>query len=175
MLSGGLGDLPVDLALLPSGQSISKHLGPSYGGEYMTEEGALLVGRSLQQFQLGDFMPLFLTTGILVATHARGAGASAAPRVVDEKERVALDLAQLSAGITIYKLSEGKYPSALDDLVKPLADYPDGCLQSATLPADPWGHAYLYKLNEKGKPFLWSMGPDGVDQQGGGDDITRQK
>jgi general secretion pathway protein G len=141
----------------------------------MAEEGALLVCRSLQQFQLGDFMPLFLTTGVLIATHAGQSGKSAEPRVVDEKERVTLDLAQLSAGLTIYKLSEGRYPASLDDLVKPLADYPDGCLQTSTLPVDPWGHAYQFKLNEKGKPFLWSMGPDGEDQQGSGDDITRQK
>jgi general secretion pathway protein G len=174
MFGGGASDLPVDLSLMPSEQAITKHLAQSWSGGYVSADGATFVTQSDGQFQLGDFVPLLMTTGIIGVSMATGAGAVAAEPVdEDPYEVVRRHLGELGAGMTVFKLSEGRYPDSIDDLVRPTASYPDGCLGKSEAPVDPWGHAYNFRLNERGKPFLWSSGPDGVDQGGEGDDIVK--
>jgi hypothetical protein len=174
MVAGSVGDLPVDLALMPSEQSITKHLTQSWTGSYKTGDGASYVGRSVGQFELGDFSPLLLAGVVLgVATATGGDVLLEEPKEVDPYELVQRHLGEISAGMTVYKISEGGYPGSIDDLVKPLADYPEGCLGKSEVPVDPWGNAYNFRLNERGKPFLWSSGPDGVSQDGEGDDIVK--
>jgi hypothetical protein len=58
-------------------------------------------------------------------------------------------------------------------LGKPTANYPDGFLGKEGLPKDGWGRAFQYTVLENGARYrLWSTGPDGVDQQGAGDDLV---
>jgi len=174
MFGGAVGDVPVDLSLMPSEQAITKHLAQSWSGSYVTDGGATFVGYSDGQFQLSDFLPLLLTGGIVGVSIATGSDTYAGePKVEDPFEIVQRHLGEISAGMTVFKISEGRYPESIDDLVKPLADYPEGCLGKSEAPVDPWGHPYRFKLNAKGKPQLWSMGPDGVDQGGESDDIVK--
>ena len=67
-----------------------------------------------------------------------------------------------------YFATVGEYPNSLNDLVNP----PDG-LNSflKTVPKDPWGHPFQFKLKGSGAdPFeVISVGPDG--QKGSKDDI----
>jgi hypothetical protein len=175
LLASGMGDaLPLDFALMPTATTITRHLGSSFSGSYADADGSTMVSRSVSQFQAGDFLPLVLTAGALALGASSGA-AMAEAREVTPEEQVQEDLGQISAGMTVYKISEGKLPDSIDDLVKPLADYPEGCLGRPDAPVDPWGNSYRFRLNEKKKPVLWSTGPDGVDQQGEGDDILKQK
>jgi general secretion pathway protein G len=117
---------------------------------------------------------VLLTGGIVGVSIATGAHAYAAePKIEDPFEIVQRHLGEISAGMTVFKISEGRYPESIDDLVKPLADYPEGCLGKSEAPVDPWGNPYRFRLNAKGKPQLWSMGPDGVDQGGEPDDIVK--
>ena len=140
----------------------------------MADSGATFVTLSDGQFQLSDFLPLVLTGGILgVAAFAMEEPFSAEPKQEDPYDLVQRHLGEISAGMTVFKISEGRYPDSIDDLVKPLADYPEGCLGKAQAPMDPWGNPYRFRLNARGKPFLWSAGPDGVDQGGEGDDIVK--
>jgi hypothetical protein len=38
---------------------------------------------------------------------------------------------------------------------------------------DPWGHAFVYSVRDRGKTVtIWSIGPNGRDEQGQGDDIV---
>jgi hypothetical protein len=174
-LLGGLGgELPVDLSLMPTESAITKHLKESYAGGYRDPDGKTFVSRSLSQFQVGDFLPLVLTAGALAMGGIQGGGTAQA-RETSPEERVQEDLAQISAGMTVFKISEGRLPDTIDDLVKPLPNYPEGCLARSEAPVDPWGNPYRFRLNEKKKPVLWSTGPDGIDQQGTGDDILKQK
>jgi hypothetical protein len=39
-------------------------------------------------------------------------------------------------------------------------------------PLDPWGHPYVYRATPGGPPQLYSIGPNGVDENGAGDDIS---
>ncbi|HZM00789.1 MAG TPA: type II secretion system protein GspG, partial [Planctomycetota bacterium] len=174
MFGGAAGDIPVDLSLMPSEQAITKHLSQSWSGGYATDGGATRVWHSDGQFQVGDFLPLLVTGGIVGFSIATGGDAlGSEPEVLDPFEIVQGHLGQISAGMMVYKISQDRYPDSIDDLVKPLADYPDGCLGQPEVPVDPWGNPYRYKLNAKGKPQLWSTGPDGVDQGGESDDIVK--
>lgn len=174
MFGGAAGDLPLDLSLMPSEQAITKHLAQTWTGSIVADGGATFVTHSDGQFQAGDFMPLLMTGGIVGFAMANGGGAMDGPPVAaDPFETVQKDLGEISAGMTVFKISEGRYPESIDDLVKPLSDYPEGCLGKPEAPKDPWGNPYRFKLNEKKKPQLWSMGPDGVDQGGEPDDIVK--
>jgi len=46
-----------------------------------------------------------------------------------------------------------------------------------SLPLDPWGNGYGYKTDSSASKgfFLYSFGPDGKDDGGGGDDIVYGK
>jgi hypothetical protein len=174
MMAGMFGELPVDFALLPTEQAIGKHLGYSYAGGYRMQDG-MAVNRSVSEFALGDFVPLLLTAGVLgVQAGSGGMGGDEPAAELSAEERVQNDLQQLSAAMTVYKISQGGYPAELADLVKPLPDYEEGCLGKPELPVDPWGNGYHFRLNEKKKPFLWSAGPNGIDEGATGDDIAKK-
>ena len=172
MFGGGMGDLPVDLALLPTQGAISKHLGDSFSGSYRNADGTLIFSRSQSQFEMGDFMPLLVMGAGLFFLGQSGELESAMASTVDPRERVLADLGKIKAGLTVCKFMEKAYPETLDAIVQPRDDFPNGYMGSLELPLDPWGHGYLYVL-EDGKPKLWSAGPDGVDQLGAGDDILK--
>jgi hypothetical protein len=176
MMGGMLGDIPVDLSLIPTEKAISSHLTTSWSGGYDAGNG-LFVANDVSEFAVGDFMPLFLTAGVIGVDMAHGkhqGTASAAAVELAPSDRVQADLQQLSAAMTIYKITQHDYPNALGELVKPLPDYPEGCLGKPDLPMDPWGSSYLFKLNEKKKPVLWSAGPNKQDEGGTGDDIVKK-
>ncbi|MBM3984365.1 MAG: hypothetical protein FJ296_01535 [Planctomycetes bacterium] len=172
MMAGMADDLPIDLALMPTEQAISKHLGYSFSGSYRAGS-ELSVHRRVSEFSMGDFfVPTALAASLVVLTTGRVAEA-AAPEVSPD-ERVQADLRQLSAAMTVYKISQGGYPTDLGQLVMPLPDYEEGCLGRPELPRDPWGNGYLFRLNERKRPFLWSAGPNGADEGGAGDDIAKK-
>jgi hypothetical protein len=177
MMGGMLGNLPMDLSLIPTEAAISRHLGFSWNGGYDSGNG-LMVVHDVSEFALSDFMPVLLTGGVIGLDMARGGHASDAAEAqtqVAPEERVQSDLQQISAAITIYKINNNStYPAALADLLKPMPDFPEGCLGKPDLPKDPWGNGYLFKLNDKRKPVLWSAGPNGKDEGGSGDDIVKK-
>lgn len=79
----------------------------------------------------------------------------------------------LKSALGMYEVDTGRYPGTLNDLIQQPSDvrgwkgpYLDN------MPADPWGHPYVYvypgRKNTSGYD-LYSMGPDG--QDGTQDDI----
>ena len=71
-------------------------------------------------------------------------------------------------GLTLYKLDQGSYPASLEALSQSPAEGQPPYLQGGL--QDAWGHELRYLL-EDGTFRLWSVGPDGVDNSGKGDDI----
>ena len=56
--------------------------------------------------------------------------------------------------------------------MQPTESYPRGFLDGPSLPADGWGRPYVYAVDEGGAGYrLRSVGADGVDQGGEGDDV----
>lgn len=173
----GLSDLPVDMSKLPAENTIGRHLQESFSGAYRTAEG-LDVQRSVSQFQMSDFLPLVLVAGAIYAGQEMGISTEAVAAAIDPVEQVENDLRELKASITVYKISENGYPNSLEDLLRPLADFPNGSYQHDSLPVDAWGQPYRFAMEmhpKKGRllPKLWSIGPNGVDDSGEGDDILK--
>ena len=75
---------------------------------------------------------------------------------------------KLSAPLTAFKLSVGRYPTtregigallAAPDSVKNLWNGP----YIDSIPNDPWGNPYRYESSSGGGHYkLWSLGPDGI-------------
>lgn len=175
MMGGSSGDIPVDFALLPSSSTITKHLGQTFSASTMPNDAGLQVMRTRALFEMGDFLPIAFAAALIGAGQEMGIEpAPQAAREVPPTEIVQEDISQLRAGVTVYKISVGSAPESLDDLVKPLPDYPNGCLGQAELPRDPWGNAYNYSVDGR-RWNVWSSGPNGIDEGGEGDDISRKR
>lgn len=175
VLGATMGELPVDLSKLPSQDAIAKHLGDTYTATAMTRDGQI-VTRSIGQFQLSDFVPLAIVGGLVAYGHSRGLDLEpGGPAEIDPLQVVQNDLQELKASMTVYKIGAGAYPESLEDLVQPLEEFPEGAYSPGVLPVDPWGNGYHYTLAEKNgrlRPKIWSAGPNGIDEDGAGDDIV---
>lgn|GEM_PF-2174341 len=173
----GLSGLPIDLSKLPLESTIGQHLTESFTGIYRTEDG-LDVSRSVSQFRMSDMLPLALIAGALAAGQELGISLDEIEVEIDPSEQVQFDLRELKASITIFKITEGGYPDSLQDLMRPLDEYPGGVYQHDVLPLDPWGNSYRFAMETHPKkrklmPKLWSIGPNGIDENGTGDDILK--
>jgi general secretion pathway protein G len=99
------------------------------------------------------------------------------PRVLsylgDAKVKAAkIQIESFSSALDLFYLDVGRYPSGgegLTALVERPASAPvwnGPYLKNASVPADPWGHAYLYRVpGDKGPYQIVSLGSDG--QEGG--------
>jgi len=183
-------DLPFDLDLtkIPSGDVIVAHLGPSETLTWMDDAGM----RSYSKGSVG-FADVLALVGYSVPI---GAGAATyfissrveesfpefetleAPAIGTERPTEPLaathyELARLQTAILLYEMmNEQKLPSALDDLTGTSAEgleYLD-CPEDGIC-KDGWGSTFVYKLIDGGY-ILYSVGPDGVDNGGLGDDIS---
>lgn len=94
------------------------------------------------------------------------------PRNVEREASLAA-LRSVKTGLAVYKAQNGGYPARLATLIEPTADFPKGFLDTLEVPKDGWNRELRYELDTaSAKVRLWSLGADGVDQAGSGDDIT---
>ena len=83
-----------------------------------------------------------------------------------------LQIESFSSSLDLFYLDVGRYPTSSEGL-SALAQRPDNAsvwngpyLKNASVPADPWGHVYVYRApGEKGPYEIVSLGSDG--QEGG--------
>jgi hypothetical protein len=82
------------------------------------------------------------------------------------------ELARLQTGIIIYQILNDEYPANLEQLLEssedgqPYIDAPQAGLRN-----DGWGSGFIY--HPTGDEFkLYSVGPNGQDEGGQGDDVT---
>jgi len=72
----------------------------------------------------------------------------------------------------------GVFAASLDDFHSRNHRYPDAneglgaTLAANKRPVDPWGHPYVYRNRGSDKPQMYSVGPNGVDEGGAGDDVS---
>ena len=121
--------------------------------------------RKNKGFTLIEVMVVVVILGILAAVIV--------PKIMSRPEQARMvkakqDIAAIQAGLDLYKLDNGFYPST-DQGFQALTTKPtsaplpqnwksDGYLQK--LPIDPWGEAYQY-MNENDKLRIFSFGPKG--------------
>ncbi len=84
------------------------------------------------------------------------------------------DITTFNNALDNYKLDCGNYPPSLDGLVTKTGDpgwHGPYLKNNSSVPQDPWGHPYLYKMpGDNGRDYdIMSAGPDG--QAGTADDI----
>jgi len=184
ILEGGMGaDLPFDLSNLPEGSTFTRFLSPTVhvvrdvaGGTFQHHEAAFAFETWAG---LAGFAHILLAEVEVPLAEpdpsrpiAGGAGGAGRP-VQTEEDKTRWTLDTLRTGLTVYKIDQGSYPAQLEALLTPTANYPQGFLDGRTaLEPDAWGRAIRYELAEDGASYrLWSLGADGVDQDGAGDDV----
>jgi Type II secretion system (T2SS), protein G len=176
-------EVPIDFQIAPMRETISQHL---FGGLTFSVETP--TGTRYESYgSIGGEAAAF---AIAALAGAGLVGASQQmetefmrmgdPQEAESPTRSALtpeevarnDLKLLSSNVVLYRLEKDALPSTLDDLLSPLPNYPSGLLDGQSLPVDPWGQKYMYAVS--GTDYrIWSAGPDGVDNDGSGDDILR--
>jgi hypothetical protein len=82
-------------------------------------------------------------------------------------------LRDVKTGLAVYRSQLGRVPDALSELLKGTDAFPHGFLEGDALPKDGWDRALVYSATDKGAKYtLRSTGPNGIDEQGGGDDVS---
>lgn len=79
------------------------------------------------------------------------------------------DIIAIASQMRAYEVANDRYPTTAEGLT-PLVD----AKLLDKIPLDPWGHPYIYRCpgkNGAGSFDLYSMGPNGQDDNGSGDDI----
>ncbi len=173
-------ELPVDLSLLPTAESISQHLFGTVNFSYRAGNAEIMEVRGPFGAEAG--------LGVAAAAMAIGGGVAfmnmsklgEAPMIEmgdqhheagsDPRQKARDDLNDLSAAITVYTVENGEPPLNLHALVQSTDAYPEGIL-SGKLPTDPWGNSYQYLKRDSGYQ-LWSFGPNGTNDSGKGDDLV---
>ncbi len=89
-----------------------------------------------------------------------------------------IQMENLASALDLFYLDAGRYPSTEEGLTA-LVQRPAGVsswsgpyLKTASVPKDPWGHAYLYRAPGQTSPYdIGSLGPEG--REGGSASIAR--
>lgn len=179
---------PIDVESLPSSAQLFRFFRPS------TSYSSRLDGKTYthNESSFGPEVPVAVAAMFVgvVGSFADGLGASidaeptpltreprpaeAEPAVESAESTATLRaLRSVRTGLSIYKAQHARVPSTLDELVKGTPDFPKGFLETSAVPKDGWGHALVYGTRDDGSAFdLRSMGANGVDDHGGGDDVS---
>jgi len=176
-------ELPFDLGKLPDAEVVTRHFAPTQRWTRHVEGGVLHYEIS----SFGPEIPMVLSIaavgGLFVARQELlQADMAHAPEevFVEIPEGASVqwhetfgELQHLKAGATVYRHEMGSWPAELADLARPFGGFPQGFFDGGPIPQDAWGNTIRYGVAEDGKSImLWSMGPDGWDDGGGGDDIV---
>ncbi|MHC4263899.1 MAG: type II secretion system protein GspG [Planctomycetota bacterium] len=180
----GLDQLPVDMATLPSSSLFVDYFVPTIyttrqapAGERVHLRGAVgpEFALAVQAASLGlraSEAESEIVWGVVERDSEDGweleVEAPTPAMVTDE----ALTELRIALQIYFYE-SPSTFPDSLEALAEPTTNFPRGCLDGDSIPTDGWGQAFLYAAADDGSGYtLWSVGPDGVDQKGGGDDVA---
>jgi hypothetical protein len=167
-------NFPFDLSQLPSPLVFTRHMPPTLHVVRQVQGG--LAVRHEAGFAFETWLGL-AGLGALVRDQLADAGpavlAQASPAGSDPAAETRRTVLELRTALSVYKLDRGAFPDALAGLLEPSPSYPSGYLDGRTaLPLDAWGRAYRYLRAPDGASCrVWSVGPDGVDQDGAGDDV----
>ncbi|MEW6074170.1 MAG: type II secretion system protein GspG [Planctomycetota bacterium] len=187
---GGMFSLPFDVQALPSPEVFGRYFAPTVhvsrrvdGGTYRRHEasfGPEVAGGAL------------LAVFFAFEPHAAMAAPMAAPMEItweDSPPGEALpppggDDAHLATehalqvvrmGLAVYQLDQKVHPASLAVLIQPTGAFPNGFLDPPEVPVDGWGRELRYEPAADGSTYrLWSVGPDGIDEGGAGDDVVAQ-
>ncbi len=183
-LLSGVAPLPFDPADLPGPSSFTQHMRTSESVMWMAEDGIHSWSRG--SFGLADLMAMagyclpagaMWFTTMKTGAMAPGFDVEHMPPVEDTHyddpvPQTFNDLARLQTGVLLYELANSKLPAELHAI---LGKSDDGTYYIENpghgIGTDAWGNAFVYKLTGEGFA-LYSVGENGVDENGEGDDIS---
>ena len=181
-------DLPFQLEALPDMTVLTRHFRPSARYSLALEGGRMDVTESSIGPEVSMLMGIAAIGGASV--FGASAGFDGAGDEWDDEEMVIefagqpleseegvepgptgqtqSSLMGLSMGIQMFQVqNEGKAPASLAELQGGGPSEP-GTIKE--LPSDGWGRGFKYS-NEGGKVRIWSIGANGIDENGEGDDL----
>jgi hypothetical protein len=186
MLAQG-GAEPVDLSLLPTSTDLFGSLQPTLSwSRRVPRDGAPSLVHARSESSFGPETPLMLAGMVYAGASSRQevpgeaevletkpASPPASPPAVDDAPaRTTKALRGVKTALAVYKSQAGRFPAALDELLRGTDAFPDGFLPDKRLPSDAWSRPFIYEPATDGTSYaLRSTGADGVDQRGAGDDI----
>jgi hypothetical protein len=86
--------------------------------------------------------------------------------------RTELTLVEVATRLEVFRIETGRYPRELAEMLAPTDNFPRGYLERDSVPLDGWERGLVYLPSTDGTSYsLWSLGEDGADQRGGGDDV----
>ncbi|MBI5363081.1 MAG: type II secretion system protein GspG [Planctomycetes bacterium] len=195
MLAQG-GSLPFDPTTLPAASTFTRFFQPSYSWTKRTDLGLYTYSES----SFGPETPITLAAVVSGLSRTQGGGAAAllaggasarapttnersskpkpapsegvAPAKDEAREKTLAVLRTIKTSIAVYRSQTGSVPSALARLLDATDSFPNGFLVPREVPRDAWSHELRYSPGDPGAKYkLWSLGADGVDQEGAGDDV----
>lgn len=175
---------PIDVSKLPTAEALFAPFKPSLS--WSKRVGDRIYTRTESSF--GPETPLALAmigfaatraTSTTTATTRDGAtktdvAAPAAPvTAVDEPQKSTVRaLRSVKTGIAVFRSQKNAVPAKLDELLQPTDSFPKGFLEGGVIPVDGWEHALVYKADVAAAKYeLYSLGPNGIDDAGAGDDV----
>lgn len=198
MLAQG-GSLPFDPATLPSSSTFTRFFQPSYSWTKRAEKGlytysessfgpetpitlaAVVAGLSRTQ---GGAAAALLAGGAQTGTPPSATtnerspkpkpapSDGAVPPKDEAREKTLTVLRTIKTGIAVYRSQSGNVPTTLAQLLDATDAFPNGFLTPREVPKDAWSRELRYSPATSGAKYkLWSLGPDGIDQEGAGDDV----
>jgi general secretion pathway protein G len=84
------------------------------------------------------------------------------------------DIRTLNTAVKLFRKDHERIPSAAEGLSRLVNPSRLGKVQYLDrLPKDHWGNSYIYRVVDINKRFyIYSAGPDGIDNEGKGDDVV---
>ncbi|MCY2959823.1 MAG: type II secretion system protein GspG [Planctomycetota bacterium] len=175
---------PIDLEKLPTSEQIFAPFRPSTSWARRVE-GRIRVH---SESSFGPETPVALAAIGFLATKAMRQPAATSPEAKPvappaeekateplpdaERATTLVSLREMRTAIAVYRSQFGRAPKLATDLLQKTDAFPDGFLKTGKLPTDGWGRELVYSATADGTSYsLRSTGPDGVDQQGAGDDV----
>ncbi len=167
--------LPVDVTQLPESKVFTRFFRPTTAWSRGGEDG-------IYSYSESSFGPEFLITALAAGLTFGAVSSSASEEFVfveglEPAEAASGDtlsaLQEVKLAVVLYRSERGELPAAIEDLLRPSEAFPSGYLRRGSVPVDEWGRAPRYARTEGGQGFLvWSLGPDGEDAEGAGDDVV---
>ena len=159
-------EVPIDVALLPPSEAITKHLFGMLGAAVWDEDGGIY---SEVISPVGAAPSYVVTVGAVAAAlvvpmigvASEPAWGPMAVNKQDPRARCKKDLESLELGVQAFEAWEGRLPKATEwpsFLTKGSPNHPGPYM--ASVPLDPWGSAYVYSLTADGAFTVTSFGAD---------------
>lgn len=189
MFSGMMEDMPIDPQALPPSSTFTHFFEPSVS---WTRAVGPDVRLTHSESSFGPETLIGLAGGIgalvLAAQDLRSAGIALEQQEIEvttqteqapDAETVAAAaesraaMEWLATRLEVYRIESGAYPRALSVMTQPTKSYPKGYLDGGGMPTDGWGRELVYEAAPDGKSFaLRSLGRNGSDERGSGDDLA---